>query len=619
MDIKRKRQARIGIIVLAAGGSTRMGHQKLLLEIGGRSIVRRSVESALSSKAQVVTVIVGSEASRVAACIDDLPIRIMFNYSWQKGQGTSIACGMSDLASYDAAIIMVADQPFVNEHHLNNLIDYYLQHGGQIVVSSVNGIKGNPALFSAEVFPELMMLEGDQGARQLFSRFALHTVEQNESFLFNDIDDKRAFSEVEKEWFLRYGLRDRFPLLRGESGLAYLDSAATTQIPDFVLLAQERFEKESRANIHRGIYSIAEKSSEAYEQARETVARFFGVSSAGAIFTHGATESLNLATFGWGASRLQEGDVVLVDKGGHHANIVPWQMLSQRIGIQLEFIELDECGLIDRNSWQSLLNRKPKAVALTHISNVTGLENDLSQLVREAHDANAVVIADCAQSAGHIPLNFSESEIDFAAISAHKLYGPFGVGLLWVAPNCLEEMQPMLGGGGIIERVNIRGFQLTGSPNCFEAGTPNITGAIGFAAACNFISNIGLEAIAEHGRGLCCMAQEQLSKIEGISIMGGMGEQRRTSIVSFTLDGVHPHDVAETLSQRGVAVRAGHHCAMPLHDALGIPASIRASFGVYSTKEDVSRLVQGVQSAKEVYKIGGTRNHETVSKPYLQR
>jgi cysteine desulfurase/selenocysteine lyase len=619
MDINRKRHARIGIVVLAAGGSTRMGDQKLLLELGGKSIVRRSAESALSSKAHVVTVIVGSDASRVAACIDDLPLRIMFNHLWQNGQGTSIACGISDLAGCDAAIIMVADQPFVNEHHLNKLIDYYQHHGGQIVVSSVCGIKGNPALFAAELFPELRMLDGDQGARQLFSRFEVNTVEQNEPFLFNDIDDKVAFGEVEKEWFLRYGLRDRFPLLRGESGLAYLDSAATTQIPDFVLHVQERFEKESRANIHRGIYSLAEKSSDAYEQARKIVSGFFGVSSEGAIFTHGATESLNLAVFGWGASQLKEGDIVLVDKGGHHANIVPWQMLSQRIGIKLEFIELDECGLIDQNSWHSLLNRKPKAVALTHISNVTGLENDLSLLVREAHDANAVVIADCAQSAGHIPLSFSASEIDFAAVSAHKMYGPFGIGLLWVAPNCLEEMQPVLGGGGIIERVNMRGFQLTSPPTCFEAGTPNITGAIGFAAACNFINDIGLEAIAEHGRGLCGMAQEQLSKIEGISIVGGMDEQRRTSIVSFTLDSVHPHDIAETLSQRGVAVRAGRHCAMPLHDALGIPASIRASFGVYSTKEDVSRLVQGVQSAREVYKTEGTRNHDTVSKPCIQR
>ncbi len=610
MGTSKKRQTRIGIVVLAAGGSTRMGSQKLLLELGGMSIVRRSVQSALSSKAESVTVVVGSEAPRVAACIDDLTLRILFNDSWQDGQGSSIACGIRELADCDAAIIMVADQPFVNEHHINNLIDYYQHHGEQIVVSSLNGIKGNPALFDAKLFPDLMMLEGEQGARQLFSRFVVHTVEQDEPSLFNDIDDKAAFVKVEREWLLRYGVRDCFPLLQEaehrEPGFAYLDSAATTQIPDCVLLAQERYEKESRANIHRGIYSLAEKSSDAYEQAREVVAGFFGVSSAGAIFTHGATESLNLAILGWGASHLKEGDVVLVDKGGHHANIVPWQMLSQRIGIKLEFIELDECGLIDRKSWHSLLNQKPKAVSLTHVSNVTGLENDISLLAREAHEANAVVIADCAQSAGHIPLNFSAAGIDFAAVSAHKMYGPFGIGLLWVAPHCLDGMHPLQGGGGMIERVSTRGFQLAKSPACFEAGTPNITGAIGFAAACNFISNIGIEAIAEHGRGLCCLAQEQLSKIGGIRIVGGTGEQRRTSIVSFTLDGVHPHDIAETLSQKGVALRAGHHCAMPLHEALGIPASIRASFGIYSTKEEVSRLAQGVQLAKEVYYCEGT-------------
>lgn len=608
MGVKRNHQARIGVIILAAGGSKRMGLQKLLLELGGRSIVRRSVQSALSCKAETVAVVVGSDAPRISACINDLPLRIVLNNSWQDGQVSSIACGISALAGCDAAIVMVADQPFISEHHLNNLIDYYQHHGGQIVVSSVKGIKGNPALFDAEVFPELMMLKGDQGARQLFPHFEVHTVEQDEPFLFHDIDDKAAFNTAEREWLLRYGLRSRFPLLREtedkEPGLTYLDSAATTQIPDCVLLTQVRYEKENRANIHRGIYPLAERSSDAYEQAREAVSEFFGVSSTGSIFTHGATESLNLAILGWGASNLREGDVVLIDKGGHHANIVPWQMLSRRIGIKLKFIELDKSGLIDRDNWHSLLELEPKAAALTHISNVTGLENDISLLAREAHDVNAMVIADCAQSAGHIPLDLSNAGVDFASVSAHKMYGPFGIGLLWVAPNCLDSMQPLLGGGGMIESVSTQGFKLAKSPACFEAGTPNITGAIGFAAACSFINGIGIETIAEHGRTLCSLAEEQLSKVEGLHILGGTSGQRRTSILSFTLDGVHPHDIAETLSQRGVAVRAGHHCAMPLHEALGIPASVRTSFGIYSTKEDVLGLVQGIKSAKEMYDCG---------------
>ena len=206
MGINRKLKVRIGIVVLAAGGSTRMGHQKLLLKLGGRSIVRRSVQSALSSNAETVTVIVGSDAPRVVACIDDLPLRIVFNDSWQDGQGSSIACGIKELVSFDAVIIMVADQPFVTKEHLNNLIDYYQYHDGQIVVSSVSGIKGNPALFVAEVFPELMKLKGDQGARQLFSRFKVYTVEQDEPFFFYDIDDQTAFAEAEKKWLSRYGL-----------------------------------------------------------------------------------------------------------------------------------------------------------------------------------------------------------------------------------------------------------------------------------------------------------------------------------------------------------------------------------------------------------------------------
>lgn len=586
-----------------------MGEQKLLLELGGKSLVRRAAETALSARLGRVCVVVGSDGDRVAEEVADLSVCIVGNDAWDRGQATSVRAGIRSLRECSAAIVMVADQPFVASEHLRALAEAYRAGDAVVFASAHAGKRGNPALFDASVFDDLEALEGDRGARQLFGRYRVVDVEQGDDMLFADADDRDAYEGLRKLWVGEKGSKSRFPLFArndGGSRLAYLDTAATAQVPRRVLDAVERFETETRSNIHRGIYPLAERASDQYEEARERVARFFGIPASGTVFTHGATEALNLAVFGWAGANLGEGDLVLVDTAGHHANIVPWQMLAREKGIELAYIDLDERGIVDRAGWYALLERGPKAAALTHISNVTGLGNDLSLLAREAHEAGAVVVADCAQAAGHVPLDFSALGVDFAAVSAHKMYGPFGIGLLWVAHEHAERMRPLMGGGGMIERVDTRGFACAEPPQCFEAGTPNIAGAIGFAEACAFIDDIGLAAIEERGRALCDELLSGLHALGGIRVAGGFEPGGRSSIVSFALEGVHPHDVAQSLADEGVAVRAGNHCAMPLHQALGIAASVRASFGVYSEGGDVDRLLAGVERAKEAF-CGGKR------------
>lgn len=622
--MKGSKKGKIEVIVLAAGASVRMGHQKLLKKLGGQTIIRRAVRTALAGQIGPVRVVVGCDAARISEELADLPVSLTENSRWREGQGTSVACGVNALADCEAVILMAADQPFLRPEHLRRLKEVYEEEflaaeerrrRGEPredcppMVSSVKGLRGNPVLFPASYFDELKKLEGEQGARQLFSRYPVREVDQGEERLFLDVDTPEAFARAKAEWMLCGGFREAFPLLCKEEenapfgSWAYLDSAATSQIADEVLAGMQAYERNFRANVHRGLYPLAERSDSLYEEARETAAAFFGVRPENTIFTHGATESLNLAIQGWGTANLKKGDLVLIDTGNHHANMVPWQILEKRMRIRLAFLPLTETGRLDRDAWCERLKQGPKAVSLTHVSNVTGREEDIRSLAAEAHEAGAVVIADCAQSAGHMPLSFSELDVDFAAVSAHKMYGPFGIGLLYAAPEVIGRMEPVFGGGGMIERVTTEGVRYAKGSARFEAGTPNVTGAVGFAAACRFVEEIGPENIRLHGRELCRMAEEELSRVEGVRLVGGRLSEDggRCSLISFYLEGVHPHDAAAALAERGICVRAGHHCAMPLHEALGIPASIRVSFGVYSGREEVKRLVEGVKAAKEEF------------------
>jgi cysteine desulfurase/selenocysteine lyase len=604
---------KIAVIILAAGGSRRMGESKLLKSFCGEPVIHRAVRTACESRADKVYVVTGSDAGAVEQAISDLPADTVFHGAWEEGQGSSVACGVRAAtedasARWDGLILMVADQPFVCREHLDRLMSACenLTDPGReqrILASAEAGKTGNPALFPKEIFKELMALRGDRGARQLFNRYTVIPVEQGEKSLFFDIDTPEAFAEAELIWLLCGRAAKDFPLLcrkkEENPGFIYLDSAATSQTTEAVIQAVSRFEQNSRANVHRGFYPLAEEADEAYEQARAEVADYFGIAAAEAVFTHGATEGLNLAIQGWGARNLKEGDLVLIDTACHHAAIVPWQMLAQRKKLSLRYLSVDSDGLICEKEWKKALALRPKAVTLTCISNVTGLKNDVKRLAAEARQAGAAVIVDCAQAVGHEHIRFTELSADFAVVSAHKMYGPFGIGLLWARAGMQERMEPLMGGGGMIERVTTEGTVYREGPARYEAGTPNITGALGFAAACRYLKGFSQAALKRHTGLLCRRLSEGLKSIDGIHVLGA--GKTHHGIVSFQAEGIHPHDMAELLAGQGICVRAGTHCAMPLHQALEIPATLRASIGIYSSEAEVEEMIKAVKKVREQF------------------
>lgn len=396
-------------------------------------------------------------------------------------------------------------------------------------------------------------------------------------------------------------MQREFPILsrvigEGEEPLAYLDSAATALTPLSVQVAMRDYLLSSCSNIHRGAHLLAEESTEAYESAREKIALFLGCDdSSCTIFTHGATESLNMIASCWGGSNLRKGDLVALAIDNHHAGIVPWQMLRDEKGIEIAYIDVDEEGCYADSSIDSVLALKPKLVVAPLLGNVLGfVQPSLAHLLDDARACGSRIALDCSQAVGHIPFDVSRFPIDFAAFSAHKMYGFTGVGVLWCSNDAMREMKPVFGGGGMISSVTTEGYRCAEPPACFEAGTPAIASAIGFGSAIDFIEACGLEDLQMHSTRLCSLAVGMLDDLPGVAILGGI-DHERVSLVSFSIKGVHPHDAARCLSDKGIMVRAGHHCAMPLHQALRIPASIRASFGAYSTEADVIRLEAAVR------------------------
>jgi cysteine desulfurase/selenocysteine lyase len=368
-------------------------------------------------------------------------------------------------------------------------------------------------------------------------------------------------------------------------------------MPSCVIESLAAYERTSRSNIHRGIHTLAEESTNAYECGREELAAFLGIGPETLVFTHGATEAVNLVAHGW-APLYRRGALVLVATSNHHANIVPWQMLGQRHDTSVEFLPLDASGLINRQAFRKAVERGCALVALTQVSNVLGCAEPLQELVDEAHAYGAVVMLDCAQSFGHMPLDLAELGVDFAVGSIHKAYGPFGLGFLWCCPEAFAHLRPLVGGGGMVGHVAEDGFTCAEGTAAFEGGTPAISSVVGMREALDFLRSVGLDQLAAHTALLAQRAASKLKEIEGLTLLGEAGLER-TSLVSFTLDGVHAHDVAALLDEAGIAVRAGHHCAMPLHKALGVMASVRASFAAYSTDEDVKVLVDAVQTLSE--------------------
>ena len=394
-------------------------------------------------------------------------------------------------------------------------------------------------------------------------------------------------------------IRNQFPVLKQtENGLplVYLDNGATSQKPQMVIDAITRYYQLENANVHRGVYGLSERATEAYEGAREKVRAFIDAQSTKEIiFTRGTTESINLVASSWGRSNLQKGDEIIITEMEHHSNIVPWQMLREELGIRLSVLRINELGEISLTDLEKMLSANTKLVSVTHMSNALGTINPVKEIVALAQGVGAKVLIDGAQATPHIKVDVQNLDCDFYAFSAHKMYGPTGIGVLYAKQELLEYMPPYQGGGDMIYSVTFDKTEYNVLPYKFEAGTPNISGAIGLGVAIDFINQIGLGRIAEYEDKLLVYATQKLQTIKGLKIIGQA--KNKGAVVSFVIEGVHPHDMATLMDQDGIAVRASHHCAMPVMQKFNVPSTIRASFGIYNNFEDIDKLVDAINEA----------------------
>ncbi len=396
-------------------------------------------------------------------------------------------------------------------------------------------------------------------------------------------------------------LRKDFPIFEAHPDLVFLDSAASAQKPRAVLEAMGRFYETRYANVHRGSYALSEAATEAYEAARAALARFLGARAPEeVVFVRNATEGLNLLAHALGEHLLKPGDRILVTEMEHHANLVPWQQAAKRRGARVRAVPITGEGRLDLAAFDRLLAEEPKIVAFTQMSNVLGTVNPVAELVRKAKAAGAVVVVDGAQGAPHLPVNVAELGADFYATSGHKMLGPTGASALWGRRALWEALPPFLTGGGMIERVGIEESTFTPPPARFEAGTPPFAEAVGLAAAAEYLTRVGMEQVWAHDRALLTRALAALKEIPDLVVFGPEGEDRG-GVVSFVFRGLHAHDLATFLAEKGIAVRAGHHCAQPLHRRLGVPATARASFYLYNTFEDVDRLAHALWEARKFF------------------
>lgn len=400
-------------------------------------------------------------------------------------------------------------------------------------------------------------------------------------------------------------IRKDFPVLDQEvhagKKLIYFDSAATSQKPLQVIRAMDDYYARFNANIHRGIHVLAEAATDMYEGARIKIAQFVNAAKADEIiYTRNTTESINLVAYSWGRKNLNAGDVVILTEMEHHSNLVPWQMLAAEKDLRLEFIPVTEDGLLELDAYKELLKLQPKLVAFMHMSNVLGTINPAKEIIRLAHEAGALVLVDGAQSVPHFAVDVQDLDADFYAFSSHKMLGPTGIGILYGKEHLLDAMPPFLGGGDMIKRVKLRSFAANDLPHKFEAGTPAIAEAIGLGAAVDYLTEVGMDAVAAYEHELTAYALERLEEVPGVWVFGPTAD-KKGGVASFTFDGVHPHDVSQVVDAEGIAVRAGHHCAMPLHEKFDITATARASFYIYNTKNEIDRFVESLYKVKEIF------------------
>ena len=399
-------------------------------------------------------------------------------------------------------------------------------------------------------------------------------------------------------------VRTDFPALDQEvSGkrLTYLDNAATSQKPTAVLEALDHYYRRDNANVHRGIHELSRRATEAFEDARAKVARFVGGDASEIVWTRGTTEAINLVAMTWGPDNVGEGDEILLTEMEHHSNLVPWQLLAARTGAILRYLELDDQGRLVLDDLPALLGERTKLVAVSHVSNALGTINPVRRIVAAAKEVGATVLVDGAQGAVHLPVDVKELGADFYCFSGHKMCGPTGIGVLWGRKELLEEMPPFQGGGEMIRLVHRDHSTWAEVPHKFEAGTPNIAGAVGMGAAVDYLSRLSMDAVATHERDLMGYAMERLSGVEGMRIFGPESLEERSAVVSFTLGDAHPHDISTILDSEGVAVRAGHHCAQLVMKRYGVAATARASFYLYNDRKDVDRLVEGLEVVRRIF------------------
>jgi cysteine desulfurase/selenocysteine lyase len=400
-------------------------------------------------------------------------------------------------------------------------------------------------------------------------------------------------------------IRADFPVLDQEvhgHRLVYLDNAASTQKPRQVIDAVSRFYERDNANVHRGIHELSHRATEAYEEARGKVARLMGIADeAELIWTKGTTEGLNLIAYTWGQQNIRAGDEILLSVMDHHSNLVPWQLLAQRTGAKLRFLDIDEQGRLDLSRLDDLLTERTKLVSIAHVSNALGTVHPVREIAAKAKAAGALMVVDGAQSAPHLPVDVPSLGADFYAFSGHKMCGPTGIGGLWGRREILEAMPPFMGGGDMIEWVELESSTYAPLPMKFEAGTPHIAGAVGLGAAADYLGTIGRDAIQAHEKHLMTYAMERMAEIPDLAILGPRDVAERSGVVSFTLGDVHPHDLATILDQSGVAIRAGHHCCQPLMRRMCLPATARASFYLYTGTDDVDRLVDALHKARGLF------------------
>ena len=398
-------------------------------------------------------------------------------------------------------------------------------------------------------------------------------------------------------------VKEEFPILSqsvNEKPLIYLDNASTTQKPSSVINEIQNYYESTNSNIHRGVHHLSQRATEKYEDSRKIIQNFIGAkSSKEIIFVRGATEAVNLVANSYVRPLLSEGDNIIISQMEHHANIVPWQLITKEKKAEIRVVPINETGELLVDNMDDLIDENTRFISLNHVSNSLGTVNPVNELIQKAHQNDIRIMIDGAQAVQHMKVNVEDLDVDFYCFSGHKMYGPTGIGILYGKREILEKMEPYQGGGDMIKSVTFEKTIFNDIPHIFEAGTPNIVGAIGLAKAIEFIENITIEEIEKHEMALLNYATEKINSIDGVKIVGNAEE--KASVISFVMENIHPHDIGTIMDNLGIAIRAGHHCTQPIMDCYNIPATARASFAIYNTEEDVDKLVEGIQKVKEVF------------------